>query len=323
MGVMVQDSSNFDKLVGKFQYPILEYWTQVYEDAIKDSMIPHLFQREQSSNVAESVSSLVGAVDFTEWNGEFTFAEQKEGYTKTWVPIIWQAGRAYDEFLLDDAKLINLKNDHGDFALGAARTKENSTAGIFTYADQTSFSVNGVSLNWTLTGDSLPLASASHTMANASGTQSNLLTLELNEENLEEACQTMFAMKDDEGNAANLQPDTLVVPITLRKKALEIVGANGKSDTADNNPNIFEGSMQVVVWKQYQKQSGKTNIPWCVMDSKAAKQSAKFINRLPSGDDYDLRSWKVNETLTWKIGSIMRYSAGMYKYQPYVFSIPD
>ena len=322
MGVMIQESGNFQKMVGLYENPILEYWQDTYADAVKNSMIPILFDKVQSDNPTEAISSLTGAIDFTQWSGEFTYSSQKEGDTKVWTPIIWQAGRSYDRFFLSNAKLINLKNDHGGFAIGAARTRENAAAGIFTYADQTSYTVNGVPLNWTLTADGFPLASASHTMPNASGTQSNLLALELNEENLEAACQAMFEMKDNDGNPASLNPDTLVVPITLRKRALEIIGSDGKSDTGDNNPNVFAGSMQLVVWDKFRKQTGKTNAPWCVIDSKAAKQSAKFINRLETADDYDLESWKNYETQKWNIGSIMWFSAGMYTYQPYVFSIP-
>jgi len=322
MAVMVQSSGNFQKLVGLYENSILEYWQDVYADEVKNSMIPILFDQVQSDNPTEAISSLAGAIDFKEWSGEFTYSVQKEGDTKVWTPIIWQAGRAYDRFLLSNAKLINLKNDHGSFAIGAARTRENCAAGIFSNADQTSYTVNSVSLNWTLTSDGLPLASHVHTMPNASGYQDNLLHLELTEENLETACQTMFEMKDNDGNYGTLNPDTLVVPLALRKKALEIIGADGKSDTGDNNPNVYNGSLKLAVWDKFRKQSTNTGQPWCVIDSKQAKQSAKFINRLESSDDYDLQSWKDMETQTWKIGSIMWYSAGMYTYQPYVFSIP-
>jgi hypothetical protein len=322
MGVMVQSSGNFQKLVGLYENPILEYWQDMYADEVKNSMIPILFDKVQSDNPTEAISSLAGAIDFKEWNGEFTYSSQKEGDTKVWTPIIWQAGRAYDRFLLSNAKLVNLKNDHGGFAIGAARTRENCAAGIFMYADQTSYVVNGVNLNWTLTADGLPLASHVHTMPNASGVQDNLLRLDLSEENLEAACQTMFAMKDNDGNYGTLNPDTLVVPLALRKRALEIIGADGKSDTADNNPNVFNGSLKLVVWDKFRKQAANALQPWCVVDSTQAKQSAKFINRLESGDDYDLQSWKNEETQSWKIGSILWYSAGMYTYQPYVFSIP-
>lgn len=323
MGVLVQSSGNFQKLVGLFEVPILEYWQDKYADAVKDSMIPILFDRVQSDNPAESITELVGDVKFTEWNGEFVYGSYKEGNSKTWTPIVWQAGRAYDRFLLSNAKLINLKTDHGKFAIGAARLREQCAAGIFTYADKASFNVNGVELNWTLTADGEPLASTSHKSANSGEIQSNLHKLELNEENLEIVCQAMFDTKDEDGNYANLQPDCLIVPTALRKRALEIIGGEGKVDTADNNPNIYYGSMKLIVWKYFRKQPGKQGQPWAVVDSMQAKEALKWINRLESGDDYELISWKNEETQTWKVGSLMWFSAGPWSWHPFQFSIPD
>ena len=215
MAVNIQSSGNFQKLVGLYEYPLLEYWVDKYTDAIKQSMIPELFSLERSSNAAEAISELTGAPEFTKWDGEYTYGEQKEGNTKVWIPMVWQAGMAYDRFLLENAKLINLKTDHGKFALAAARVKEACAAGLFTYADKTSYDVNGVNLNWTLTADGNSLANAAHTSANYSNTQSNLSNLELTDANLEAACQAMYDLKDENGNDANLQPDTLVVPTYL------------------------------------------------------------------------------------------------------------
>ncbi len=322
MAVMVQDSGNFQKLVGLYENPILEYWQDKYADAIKDSMIPEFWTKEQSDNPTEAISELVGGPEFRQWNGEFTYGEVKEGNTKVWTPLVWQAGMAYDRFLLSNAKLINLKNDHGKFAMAAARTREACSGGIFTNADQTSFTVNGVTLNWTLTADGLPLASNAHTSANYATTQDNLLALELDEANLETACQTMYEFKDENGNDANLEPDTLVVPTRLRQVGLELIGGAGKYNVADNNPNIYYGSMRLIVYKQFRKQASKTAYPWFIMDSKAAKDAAKWINRLESGDDYDLISWKNEETQTWKVGSLMWFTAGVYDWRPWVFSIP-
>ena len=323
MGVLIQDSSNFQKMVGLFEAPLLEYWQDKYADAIKDSMIPTLFDEVTSDNAVEAISELVGTPEFKQGNGEFTYGDLREGSTKQWVPIIWQAGLAYDRFLLSNAKLVNLKNEQGMFALAAARLRENATAGIFTYADKTNFVVNGTNLNWSTTADGLSLASASHTIENGTGTQSNLENLELNEGNLETLCQKMFDTKDPNGNIANLQPDTLLVPTALRQKAIELIGGMGKVDTADNNPNVFNGSMRLVVWKNYRKQVGKTGQPWCVLDSQAAKESMKLINRLESGDNYEVSSWKDNETQVWKIGSLMWFSAGAYSASPFQFSIPS
>jgi len=322
MGVLIQDSGNFQKLVGLYENPLLEYWQDKYADAIKDSMIPTLFDQVKSDNPTEAISELVGAPEFTQWNGEFTYGQQMEGNSKVWTPIIWQSGMAYDRFLLSNAKLVNLKTDQGKFALAAARLRENSCAGIFTNADQASFSINGCSLNWSNVANGLPIASNAHTSANYGTTQDNLETLELNETNLEILCQKMFDLKDESGKDANLQPDTLLVPTALRKTALEIIGGEGKVDTADNNPNIYYGSMKLVIWKNFRKQAGKTGQPWVVLDSQAARDSLKLINRLESGDDYEVSSWKDNETQVWKIGSLMWFSAGAFSQHPFQFSIP-
>jgi hypothetical protein len=323
MGVLIQDSGNFQKLVGLYENPLLEYWQDKYADAIKDSMIPTLFDEVRSDNATEAISEMVGTPEFRQWNGEFTYADQKEGNTKVWTPIIWQAGMAYDRFLLSNAKLVNLKTDQGKFALAAARLRENSMAGIFTYADQTTFTINGTTLNWSLVANGFPLAYNSHTSANYSTAQDNLEALELNETNLEIVCQKMFDTKDENGNDANLQPDTLLVPTALRKVALEIIGGEGKVDTADNNPNIYYGSMKLIVWKNFRKQSTKTGQPWVVLDSKAARDSMKLINRLESGDNYEISSWKDNETQVWKLGSLMWFSGGAYDWRVAQFSIPS
>lgn len=323
MAVMVQSSGNFQKLVGLYENPILEYWQDKYAQAYKNSMIPVLFDQVQSDNATESISEMVGAIDFKEWNGEFTYSSVKEGGTKVFTPIVWQAGMKYDRFLLSNAKLINLKTEHGMFALGAARTRNECAGGMFTYADQTGgYTVNGVPLLWNLTANGLPLASNAQTSANYSSIQDNLETLELTEENLETLCQKLFDVCDENGKRAGMNPDMLVVPTALRKKALEIVGSTGKADTGDNNANIYDGNIKVCVWSDFRRQSGKTGQPWVVIDSQAAKESLKVINRLESGDEYELISWKDEATQTWTIGSLMWYTMGAFSWHPFQFSIP-
>jgi hypothetical protein len=325
MGVNIQSSGNFLKLVGEYEYPIIEYWIDRFTDAMKDNVIPEIFEEKDSDNPSEAVGELVGAPSFRQWAGEFTYADLKDGDVKLWTPVVFEAGLAYDRFLLSNAKLadMKLKVSQGKFALAAARHRLYCHANIFTYADQTSFTYNGATLPWTVTANGLALASSSQTSANYDTTQDNLHALELTEANLETLIQAMYDLKDADGNDANLEPDTLVVPTYLRKTAIEILGGPGKVDVADNNPNIYHGSMKLIVWKQYRKQSTKSGYPWFVMDSKAAKDSAKSINRLESGDEYEINSWKDEESQTWKLGSLMWYSAGVSDFRPFQFSIPD
>ncbi len=168
----------------------------------------------------------------------------------------------------------------------------------------------------------MALASASQTSANYATPQSNLGSLELNEANLEATIQAMVDFKDDNGDDCNIQPDTIVVPFANRQTALELIGGEGKYDVADNNPNIYYGSMRVIVWKQFRKQSGKTKQPWAVIDSAAVKRAFKWINRLESGEDHEVNSWKDYETQTWKLGSIMWWVAGAFDWRGVYFQIP-
>lgn len=323
MAVMIQDSGNFNKLVGIYENPILEYWQDKYALASKDAGIPMLFDSVQSDNATEAISEMVGAVDFKQWNGEFTYSQIKEGGTKVFLPIVWQAGMKYDRFLLSNAKLMNLKTEHGMFALGAARTRKECAGGIFTYADQAAgYNVNGVQLLWNTTANGLPIASDAQTSANYSSTQDNLSNLELNEENLETVCQKLFDVVDENGKRAGMNPSLLVVPTALRKRALEIVGSTGKSDTGDNNANVYDGNIKVLVWDQFRRQTGKTGQPWCVCDEQAAKESLKIVNRLESGDEYELITWKDEAVQSWTVGSLMWFTMGAFSWHPLQFSIP-
>lgn len=323
MAVMVQSSGNFQKLVGLYENPILEYWQDKYANANKNSMIPLLFDEVQSDNATEAISEMVGAIDFKEWNGEFTYSSVKEGGTKVFSPIVFQAGMKYDRFLLSNAKLINLKTEHGMFALGAARTRNECAGGIFTYADQSGgYTVNGIPLLWNIVANGQPIASNAQTSANYGTAQDNLEALELTEENLETVCQKLFDVCDENGKRAGMNPDMLVVPTALRKKALEIVGSTGKSDTGDNNANVYDGNIKVCVWSDFRRQSGKTGQPWAVIDSQAAKESLKVVNRLESGDQYELITWKDESVQTWTVGSLMWFTMGAFSWHPFSFSIP-
>ncbi len=320
-GTINAATGNFQKLIGEYEHPVLEYWQDKYADYSKGSMINEIFDYVKSNNATESITELIGSITFREWAGAFTYQDMTEGNTKVFTPIIWEAGRAFDRFTLSNAKILDLKNMADAFALGSARLREGIAAGMFTNADSTSFVLNSKTIINT-TANGVALASASQTSKAYTTNQSNLWTLELNEANLETVIQGMVDFKDDEGQNCNLQPDTLMVPFASRTTGLELIGGEGKYDTADNNPNIYYGSMRLIVWKDYRKQAAKSKQPWCVMDSHAVKKAFKWINRLESGEDHEVNSWKDMESLTWKLGSIMWFVSGAFDWRGCGFSIP-
>jgi hypothetical protein len=321
MAVINQDSGTLNKLIGRYEYPLLEYWTAKFEDGLKKSLIPEMFDMISSDNAYEAIGEIVGSPTFREWKGQFTYGDVQEGNSKVFTPIVWEAGRAFDRFTLSNAKLIDLKNQVDKFTTAGLRLREQICAGFFNNATSTSFTVNGRTITNT-TADGQALASASHTGVVYTTAQDNTGTDTLTEANLESAIQAIFAYKDDDGNECNLQPDTLVVPTALRQTAIELIGGPGKVNTANNNPNIFHGSMKLIVWPYFKKASTATGHPWFVMDSEAAKQSMKFINRLESGDMVDIQSWKDYENQQWKVGAIQWFSAGMFDWRPFYINIP-
>ena len=55
MSVMIQSSGNFNKLVGLYENPLLEYWQDKYAKASKDAGIPLLFDTVKSDNPTEAI----------------------------------------------------------------------------------------------------------------------------------------------------------------------------------------------------------------------------------------------------------------------------
>ena len=85
-----------------------------------------------------------------------------------------------------------------------------------------------------------------------SGTQDNLLDLELTSENLSTARSHMMRFKDDKGKALKINGDTVVVPPELESTALEIVGAESierytaSGDDKKPTMNVHRGRYTVI-----------------------------------------------------------------------------
>lgn len=95
--------------------------------------------------------------------------------------------------------------------------------------------------------DGKSLCSASHPNSPVdSNTQSNVASYVLNATNLEAARTAMKGWRDDKGNLLAVTPDTLIVPVALRKTALVLADSTGEPDTNYNNINVWKGSVNVI-----------------------------------------------------------------------------
>lgn len=101
------------------------------------------------------------------------------------------------------------------------------------------------------TWDGEYLFDSDHEIGQTGSTQSNLLTGQLTESNLNTAITNLRNMKDHNNQVMGLTPRTLVVSPTFAKKAFELTASQGAPESANNNSNFFNTlGLNVVVWEQ-------------------------------------------------------------------------
>lgn len=136
--------------------------------------------------------------------------------------------------------------------------------------------------------DGLSLCNAAHTSRNGGSSQSNRGTSALSAVAVEAVRINMKRFLTNKDNRFKMNPDTLIVPEDLFETAYEIINANGKVDTATNNPNFHKGKYNLIhsIWLD------DTN-NWFVADSKRMKENNEWrdivkleFNMAKNFDDY-------------------------------------
>ncbi len=134
--------------------------------------------------------------------------------------------------------------------------------------------VNGFNTSYISYGDTLPLFSTAHTRADGGSNQSNASStgITLTEANLETGLLAMRTQLDDRGNMKDIVPSKLVVPPALEKEAIVITKSDKRSDTADNDANVYAmsqytgGMLDVVVWDYLGAAAGGSDTAWYLLD---------------------------------------------------------
>ena len=156
--------------------------------------------------------------------------------------------------------------------------------------------------------DGKPLFATDHPTL-AGGTNSNLITGELNQANLEKAIIAMRNFKDEAGKKVVYKADTLIVPPALEFKAIELLNSINQADSELNNVNSLKGKLKIVVLDFLESDTA-----WFVMDS--ARHELNFFWRVrpefKQAEDFD--------ALVAKYRGYMRYSYGYSDYRGIVGS---
>lgn len=109
-----------------------------------------------------------------------------------------------------------------------------------------------------------------------------------------------------------------MVPLNLRKVAMELLGSEGKPTVTNNDYNIYDGAFKLIVWNRLTKGAAKTYYPWYLMDSIARKENLYWFDRIMP----EITDKRDFESMTWKVGLYTRFGAGSWDWRWLQCAVP-
>jgi len=246
-------------------------------------------------NEQESLYSGMGSVAAVAEGEAYTKDAPLQTYSTAYTQVKYgKIGElAYEVKLFEKDNLVSKMPKM--LAQSAARKVETDAASPFN---------NGFNTAYTSYGDGKPFFSTDHTQAGGGTAQVNASTagITLTEDNVETMQILLENILDDRGERIDIYTDMLLVPLQLRKEALIIAKSEYRSNTADNDVNVYNGGMleykganidKVVCWKYL-----TSSTAW-FLGSKDNMLTWKWAEKTKlerddsSGFETDMMKWKV------------------------------
>ncbi len=172
------------------------------------------------------------------------------------VQLSWEVGK-YDKSAITRAAKLGT-----ELAASATDTIETDGANVLNNAFDT---------DYTSYGDGKPLASTQHLRADGGTSQSNASStgITFGDDNLETAQVAFAEQKNHRGRLISGGPTKLYLPRALLKKGLIVCKSQGRSNTADNDLNVYnnmreykDGSLDIVCWDYMGAAAGGSDTAW-------------------------------------------------------------
>ena len=233
--------------------------------------------------------------DFSEFTGNVSYSSQSQGYDTVSTPVEFTNGFQVERKLFDDDQYHIMDQKPAELSDAAFRTRQKHGARLLNNA----FAVDNYFYN---NSEAVALCSNSHTTTSGASVASgfdNLTTASLTATAVAAARIQMVGFRGAEAETISVMPDELWYPPNLFEQAFEIINAQGKVDSANNNPNVHQGRYQGREWVYL---SDTNN--WFMCDSRMRKRMVFWVDRIPLEfafiEDFD--------TLIAKWRGYMRYS---------------
>jgi len=282
-------SENFgDLLDARFR----KLYNVMTAEAIKEAMVPMLFNvMSQSSGPDYRVSGIGGMGDVPDFDGSITYDTFGQIYDKTISFPEKALGFKVERKLADDDLFGIMDRKPEQLAISVARAREKAGAAVFNSAFTDTDNPDGVALC-----SSLPYSpDDSSTIDNAGTSPFSAVSVEATRR------IGMISIYNDRGEIADVNYDTLLVPVNLEEAAYELINSKGKVDDDVNNVNFHYGRYKLAVWRRLTDSNN-----WFMIDSKLIKQFLFWIDRVKP----EFKNDRDFDTMVAKWSVYMRYGVG-------------
>lgn len=315
-----------ESIYGKSQEPIkmlLESMEELHE---KESMISQIFTMIDSDNFAEKFTyeTAIGDFEPVGEGGNYPKSTFQEGYSKVVEPEEWKLQWSITQTMVEDSKVGSVVRRKAAKPMQAYyRTREKFGAALLTNGIATSMTFGGKVFD--ISGaDTKALFATDHPSITGGDAQSNLFNAVFSYENLATVESKLRKQTDDEGNLLNIVPNTIVIPDEpgIRRKVVEVLSADGKPGTADNDGNYHYGKWTVKIWGYLNDPAGlSANTDWwMVMDKGFCElyETLVWVDRIP----LQTKSWVDNNNDNNVFNMRSRYGGAPNNWRGIVAAIP-
>ena len=234
-------------------------FAQIYNDAYKelDRIFTNVLRVKSSSKQDERESAVTGfgLLTVKAENAPIDYEDPIQMYDVLYTHNTYAKGFKVSKELVDDDQYNVMNAKPEQLGKAARRTEEIAGANVFNRAFNTSYQG----------GDAVPLCSTVHTRSDGGTSQSNASAtgITLTEANYETGKIAMRNQLDDKGMKIDVRANKILVPIQLEKTSRIIFESNLRSNTADNDLNVYKGELSIVPWIYMDRNSTH----WFILDT--------------------------------------------------------
>ena len=272
MNIVFSEASGLnDSIYGNCQAPIRMFIEQRGEEHENNSVLKDLFLMGTSDNFADTLSSMTGMDGFQPVgeNGAYPTDGMQVGYEKLLRYITWKDSFAISKEMIEDAKLMDLKQRPRAFMTSYERTRELFGAALFANAimGKSTFDFRGHSFD-TTSADGVGMFSTKHKPKVKGSVQSNMFSDAFSVDALGRAESAMQLFRGDNNEILTVAPDTILIPNDpdLKQAVFAAVGADKDPTTANNGFNYQYGRWRVVIDPYLNPLLAAGLKPWIVLD---------------------------------------------------------